>query len=369
MIGQQLVPAGPVGEAARALVEGRPVLVAHGAYDQLMVDAFIAGALATPHWTAWLVRHTSGLLCATLTGHRADQLTLPAMDGEETSGDATSFAVAVDAAHGIGTGISATDRAHTVRVLADPSSVPDDLVRPGHVLPVRVADGGVVQRPRSAEATVDLCRIAGLAGVGLMAAVLGDDGELLRGDDIDVFARAHGLPIVHIDDIVHHRLYFGDGRRSRTQQTRSRMAYQAAHAIKAVDFDDQVTGGQHTVYLGAGPRKSSSRAYVVHECGHSDPLLGSDCACAAILEECRENLTAGGVIVYLRSGRGAADVHPAVATDDVMRGCVESMLAHLGLASSTEVTWSNRLDPAWRDRLPGLPDDRKPGHAPLTATA
>ena len=225
-----------IERAVAALCAGTPVLMVNGTDDEVVADVVIAAAHATPKWTAWLVRFTSGLICAALPGRRADELELPTMVRDDDSNvEAPTFAVAVDAASGIGTGISATDRARTARVLASHRSRPSDLVRPGHVLPVRVSGCGVLMRRGSAEATVDLCDIAGLPPVGLTAALLGEDGELLRGAAVSVFAQHHRLPMVHIDSVVHHRLFHGDGRRKRVMLVQNRLGQLGGRPLRAFD--------------------------------------------------------------------------------------------------------------------------------------
>lgn len=326
-----------IERAVTALRAGTPVLVVSGTDEQVVADVVIAAAHATPHWTAWLVRFTSGLICAALPAHRADGLELPAMARDDHSNVETpAFAVAVDAASGVGTGISATDRARTARVLASDSSRPSDLVRPGHVLPVRVAGCGVLKRRGSAEATVDLCDIAGLPAVGLTAALLGEDGELLRGPAIRVFAQNHRLPMVHVDSVVHHRLFHGDGRRKRVMLVQNRLDQLGGRRpLRAVDFEDQLTGARHTVFIGAAAPDIEPPVYVVRECVHGDPLLASGCECRVEFERCQESIAAhGGVIVYLRPPITSAPKF-WVPQPQLVAGCVTAMLVELGFTAVT----------------------------------
>ncbi|WP_036962054.1 3,4-dihydroxy-2-butanone-4-phosphate synthase, partial [Promicromonospora kroppenstedtii] len=148
---------------ARALAElaaGRPVLVADDAGRENEVDVVLAAGVATQQWVAWTVRHSSGYLCAPMPAHRADALELPLMVERTEDPLRTAYTVSVDAV-GVSTGISAADRALTMRVLGDPASVAGDLIRPGHVLPLRARPGGVLERPGHTEAAVDLVRLAG----------------------------------------------------------------------------------------------------------------------------------------------------------------------------------------------------------------
>lgn len=191
-----------VAEAVTALRAGRPVLVVDDEGRENEGDVVLAAALASPEWIAWTVRHTSGYLCVPLTGELADRLRLPLM--VETNEDAlgTAYTVSVDAREGVGTGISAADRARTARVLADPASGPADLVRPGHVLPLRARPGGVAERPGHTEAAVELCARAGLPPVAVIAELVQDGGDLMRFDEVCALADRHALPVLAIAQLL-----------------------------------------------------------------------------------------------------------------------------------------------------------------------
>lgn len=334
-----------IDRAVAALRAGTPVVIASGADDQVVADVVIAAAHATPQWTAWLVRFTSGLICAAMPARRADELDLPAMPHDDDSDVAApAFAVAVDAASGIGTGISATDRARTARVLASDSSRPSDLVRPGHVLPVKVACCGVLKRPGSAEATVDLCEIAGLPPVGLTAALLGEDGELLQEPAVSAFAQHHRLPMMHIDTVVHHRLFHGDGRRKRVVLVQNRLDQLGGRSLRAVDFEDQLTGARHTVFVGAAVPDIDPPVYVLNECVHGDPLLASGCECRVDFQRCHDRIAEhGGILVYLRPPITSAPRF-SVPQTELLAGSVTAMLIELGY---TAVTLADRRQHAY----------------------
>ncbi|ANY09455.1 3,4-dihydroxy-2-butanone-4-phosphate synthase [Pseudonocardia sp. HH130630-07] len=213
-------PCDPLTRALDALRAGRPVLVCADAADRTTADraagggaecvAVLPAALAGPAGVAWMVRHTSGLLRVPMEPDRADVLGLPPMLWHDTGPHGTGFTVSVDAATGVGTGISARDRARTARVLADPESVAADLTRPGHVLPLRARPGGVLARPGHAEAAVDLCRLAGLPAVGLIADVVTDPGTAGggrtadRAGTVELGAR-HGVPVLDVARLVRYR--------------------------------------------------------------------------------------------------------------------------------------------------------------------
>ncbi|GAA0290045.1 3,4-dihydroxy 2-butanone 4-phosphate synthase/GTP cyclohydrolase II [Kineococcus aurantiacus] len=193
-----------VDEALVALRAGKPVLVTDDADRENEGDVVLAAELATPEWIGWTVRHTSGMLCAPMSAERADALALPRMVERNEDSLRTDYTVSCDAATGVTTGISAADRARTARVLADPASVPADLIRPGHVFPLRARPGGVLERPGHTEAAVDLCRLAGLAPVGIIAELVEDDGSMSGWNQIVALGEQHGLPVLTIADLRAH---------------------------------------------------------------------------------------------------------------------------------------------------------------------
>ncbi|WP_432493297.1 3,4-dihydroxy-2-butanone-4-phosphate synthase, partial [Kineococcus auxinigenes] len=187
--------------AVDALRAGRPVLVTDDADRENEGDAVLSAALATAEWIGWTVRHTSGMLCAPMPAERAEALALPRMVERNEDSLRTDYTVSCDAAAGTTTGISAADRARTARVLADPAAVPGDLVRPGHVFPLRARPGGVLERPGHTEAAVDLCRLAGLPPVAVIAELVEDDGSMSRWEQITALGRRHELPVLTIADL------------------------------------------------------------------------------------------------------------------------------------------------------------------------
>ena len=192
----------PIEDAIRAMAAGLPVLVVDNEDRENEGDIIFAAQHATPALMGWTVRYSSGVVCVPLDGDRADALALPPMVEINEDSKGTAYTVSCDAAAGVSTGISATDRALTARVLADPASSPTALTRPGHVFPLRAVKGGVRERPGHTEAAVDLCRLAGLEPVGVIAEVVHDDGEMMRLDGLRAFALEHGCPLISIADLV-----------------------------------------------------------------------------------------------------------------------------------------------------------------------
>jgi 3,4-dihydroxy 2-butanone 4-phosphate synthase / GTP cyclohydrolase II len=168
-------------------------------------DLFVAASLCTPEKMAFIIRHTSGIVCAPLSADEAKRLHLDPMVALNDAPLGTAFTVSVDVRHGLTTGISAEERTQTVRALANPNSGPGDFVRPGHVFPLVAKDGGVLMRSGHTEACIDLCRIAGLAPVGVLAELMNDDGTVMRGPAVATFAEQHGLKLVSIADLIAYR--------------------------------------------------------------------------------------------------------------------------------------------------------------------
>ncbi len=170
-------------------------------------DLIMAAEKATPEAVAFIIRHSSGIICQPMTRERLEELRLPLMVAENTESHRTAFTISVDYKHGTTTGISALDRARTIRALADPATKPDDLARPGHIFPLRCAEGGVLARAGHTEAAVDLVKLAGLSTpAGFICEIVNDDGTMKRGAELFAFAREHDLRIGTIADLIRYRL-------------------------------------------------------------------------------------------------------------------------------------------------------------------
>ncbi|HEU0181141.1 MAG TPA: 3,4-dihydroxy-2-butanone-4-phosphate synthase, partial [Agromyces mariniharenae] len=191
-----------IPEVLEALRAGKPVIVADDEARENEGDAIMAAEFATQEWIAWMVRHTSGFLCAPMTNAIADKLELPLMTERNQDVRGTAYTISVDAADRTSTGISAADRAHTLRVLADPASTPDRLIRPGHILPLRAVDGGVRERAGHTEAAVDLMLLAGLSPVGVIGEIVAVDGEMMRLPGLIELGARDGLPVTTVEALV-----------------------------------------------------------------------------------------------------------------------------------------------------------------------
>lgn len=203
--GGEKSPFDTVETAIQAVSRGQLVIVTDDEDRENEGDLVMAASKATPEAINMMIRHGRGLICVPALSHHLKHLGINPMVPENRESHQTDFAVSVDAAEGITTGISAYDRARTIRLLADPDTRPDDLVQPGHVFPLRAKPGGVLQRAGHTEASVDLAALAGLPPIGVLCEILNDDGSLARLSDLVAFKERFGLPMISIADLIEYR--------------------------------------------------------------------------------------------------------------------------------------------------------------------
>ncbi len=196
----------PIPDLVAAIKAGHMVVVMDDKGRENEGDLIMAAATATPEQMAFFVRHTSGIICLPATRDHLERLHLPQMVPENTEIHRTAFTVSVDYRQGTTTGISAHDRARTIRALADPAVKPEDFSRPGHIFPLRYAEGGVLCRAGHTEASVDLARLAGLGPIAVISEIVSEDGGMRRGTELIRFAREHGLKVGTIADLIRYRL-------------------------------------------------------------------------------------------------------------------------------------------------------------------
>lgn len=192
----------PVERAVDAIRNGNAVVVVDDENRENEGDIIFAAEHATKELMAFTIRYTSGVICAPMPNSRADAMKLPPMTAVNEDAKGTAYTVSCDAREGVTTGISAADRARTVQVLASADSAPGDITRPGHVFPLRAVDGGVRERAGHTEAAVELSQLAGLSGVGVIAELVHDDGDMMRFDALRAFATQHNLPMISIEDLA-----------------------------------------------------------------------------------------------------------------------------------------------------------------------
>jgi len=290
-----------IEEAFEALRAGLPVLVADDEDRENEGDVIMAAATASTEWMAWTIRHSSGYICAPMSESRADRLGLPLMVADNRDPRLTAYTVTVDAAQGVTTGISAADRAHTIRTLAQEGSVPSDFNRPGHVVPLRARNGGVLVRAGHTEAAVDLCRLAGLAPVGAIGELVHDDGSMMRLPAVLELGNQFNLPVITIAALIAWRQL-----NDRVERLAETLLPTDHGEFRVLGYRDRLTGDEHIALI--SPKGLSGRAPLARlhsECLTGDVFGSLRCDCGGQLERSLERVGAeGGVVVYLRGHEG-----------------------------------------------------------------
>jgi 3,4-dihydroxy 2-butanone 4-phosphate synthase/GTP cyclohydrolase II len=305
------VPTATIAEAIAAIAAGRMVVVVDDEDRENEGDLIVAAEHATPEVMAFFVRHTSGLICASVTSQRADELDLPLMVARNTESQRTAFTVTVDYRLGTTTGISATDRSLTARALVDPATRPEDLNRPGHLHVLRARDGGVLKRAGHTEAAVDMARMAGLTPAGVLCEVVTDDGlGMARLPDLEKFAARHDLLLVTIADLIRHRRQTERLVR-RTAEARLPTEYGEFRCIAYQSVIDQET---HLAFVMGEPAGEEDVLVRVHsECLTGDVFGSRRCDCGAQLHAALKGIAEAGLgaVIYLRGheGRGIGITH------------------------------------------------------------
>jgi 3,4-dihydroxy 2-butanone 4-phosphate synthase/GTP cyclohydrolase II len=290
-----------IPEALVALRDGRPVLVLDDTDRENEGDVVLAAQTLTTPWLAWTIRHSSGYVCAPMPETWADRLGLPLMVPDNQDRLRTAYTITVDAAAGITTGISAGDRTLTLKLLADPDTQATDLIRPGHILPLRARDGGVFTRRGHTEAAVDLCRLAGLAPVGVIAELVADDGTMLRTPEVLRLGAAENLPVITIEGLAAWRDRHDRVTRGAQSTLPTRHGSFAARA-----YIDTRTGAEHIV-ISSGPIADEHEPLLrVHsECLTGDAFGSSRCDCGPQLDDALTRIARdGGLVIYLRGHEG-----------------------------------------------------------------
>ncbi len=290
-----------IEHALDALRAGRPVLVLDDADRENEGDVILAGATLTTPWLAWTIRHTSGYLCAPMTAARADALELPLMVANSQDPRQTAYTISVDARVGTSTGISAADRTTTIRLLADPQASPADFIRPGHVLPLRAREGGVLVRPGHTEAAVDLCRLAGLPEVGAIGELVCDDGSMMRTPAVLALGAQHELPVITIADLVTFRQ-----RHERVERVVTTRLPTEHGTFELIGYRDLRTGAEHVALISPLGLPTGSAPIRIHsECLTGDAFGSLRCDCGPQLQASLHRVAAeGGAVIYLRGHEG-----------------------------------------------------------------
>jgi len=305
-----LPPLSTIDEAVEALRAGRPVIVADDADRENEGDLILSAELATPAQVGWMVRYTSGYLCAPMPSEWADRLELPPMVARNEDMRGTAYTVSVDAAVGVTTGISASDRAHTLNVLADPASTARSVIRPGHILPLRAKAGGVRERPGHTEAAVDLMRLAGLAPVGVIGEIVQDDGEIMRLPGLLEMGRRDGVPVITIEDLAAHLADADPAPAApalpRTVSLRADTLVPTRHGdMRFMAYRDRATGTDHVAVVSGDISGTAPLVRVHSECLTGEAFGSLKCECGPQLDAALERIAKdGGVVIYMRGHEG-----------------------------------------------------------------
>lgn len=293
----------PIEEIIADIAAGKIIICADDPSRENEADLICAGSLVTKEIVAFMATHGRGLICAPISAEQADKLDLPQMSRRNTEALKTAFTVSVDAKDGITTGISAADRALALRILANPDSSADMLVKPGHVFPLQAAEGGVLRRTGHTEAAVDLARLAGLEPAGVICEIMNENGEMARVGDLGDYQQQHGLKACTIAQLVEHR----------------RKSEKLVHCTEVIklptdfgEFDCHLyevdTDDSHHLALVRGEIDPTKPIIVrVHsECLTGDVFMSRRCDCGGQLHQALEHIAKdGGVLLYLRQeGRG-----------------------------------------------------------------
>ncbi len=305
---------GNIPTAIAALRDGRPIIVADDEGRENEGDIIISAELASQEWIAWMVRYSSGFICAPMTNEIADRLKLAPMVAVNEDPRGTAYTVSVDAADRLSTGISAADRAHTLQVLADPQSTPASLLRPGHILPLRAVDGGVRERDGHTEAAVDLLKLAGMTPVAAIAEIVAEDGEMMRLPGLIELGERENVPVITILSLIE---WLEENRCDTIPEPiapipeMSRVSFEVETTVPTAHgpfvvraYRDRSTGADHVAFI-KGPVRDGALVRVHSECLTGEAFGSLKCECGPQLHSALDTIQRdGGVVIYLRGHEG-----------------------------------------------------------------
>ncbi len=293
-----------IAEAIEEIKEGKSVIIVDDEDRENEGDLALAAEKVTPEAVNFMTKHARGLICLPIIGKRLDELGIPLMVGQNTSKFSTAFAVSVDAKHRAGTGISAADRAETIKVIIDPATGADDLARPGHIFPLQAREGGVLVRAGHTEAIVDLARLAGLYPAGVICEIMSEDGSMARLPQLEAMAERFGTKIVTIADLIAYRRRY------------ERLVHRVAEAklptrygeFTAIAYKSDIDPDEHLALVMGNISTEEPVLVRVHsECLTGDVFGSLRCDCGGQIALAMQSIAdeGRGVFLYMRQeGRG-----------------------------------------------------------------
>jgi len=330
------MPFASISEALEDFRAGRMLVIVDDEDRENEGDVTVAAEKVTPDIINFMAKHARGLICLSLTPELCDALALPPMSAKNTARLGTAFTESIEAAEGVTTGISAADRAHTIAVAMDPATKPSDLVRPGHVFPLRAREGGVLVRAGQTEAVVDLARLAGLRPGGVICEIMNDDGSMARVPQLVEFCERHDLRMISVEDLIRYRL-----QNERFVRRESEGCLRTDFGdFKTIVYSSTIVSEMHLALIHGDVADRENILVRMHShCIYGDVFGSTECECQQMIRNSMERITTegAGVLVYLHKTGPGIRHHAGYSTPDGQKqllhesGLGAQILSDLGL--------------------------------------